>query len=97
MMWLMAKRGRPRGLNLNPIAIEDLLIKAGISKGDLADAAEVSTGHLADMLYRRKGASLVVVHRMSDRLGCKPETIAPALLDQFVSVREGDPIPDEAA
>jgi hypothetical protein len=99
-MWqdvAVAKRGRPRGVNINPAAVEDLLNKACMSKVELCAAAQIGTGHLADMLYRRKGTSPEVVRRMSAALRCNPETLAPALTSQFISVRLGDPIPDESA
>lgn len=90
----MAKRGRPRGLNINPAAVEDLLDKACISKSELCEIAGITPGHLADMLRRQKGASAAVVREMAVALRCRPETIAPELTAQFVAVRPGD---DEAA
>lgn len=86
----MAKRGRPRGLNVNPEAVEDLLLIRCVSKGELAEAAKISTGHLADMLYRQKGASPETIRKMAGRLGCKPGTLAPELSGQFAAVRAGD-------
>lgn len=85
-----AKRGRPRGLNINPAAVSDMLARACLTKRELADAAGISPGHLADMLHRDKGASPTAVRAMATALGCSPETIAPTLLPSFVYVREGD-------
>ena len=86
----MAKQGRPRGVNINPPAVLDLLNRACLGKGALAAAAGISSGHLADLLYRRKGTNPDVVRRMADALGCSPETLAPQLTGQFISVRIGD-------
>lgn len=86
----MAKQGRPRGLNVNPYAVELLLDREALSKSDLCTAAGVKAGHLTDMLRRQKGASPAVVRRMAAALRCKPEVIAPELSGLFVSVRPGD-------
>ena len=90
----MAKRGRPRGLNLNPAAVEDLLDKEGGSKQSLAEAGGITTGHLSDALYRQKGVTAGAVNGMAGFLKCHPATIAPELTRQFASVRPGD---DEVA
>lgn len=92
----MAKRGRPRGLNVNPVAIDDLLAKECVSKGELAEAAGITTGHLADVLYRQKGLSEEKVRLMAGRLGCKPATIAPELSGQFRAIRDGDDLGEVA-
>lgn len=86
----MAKQGRPRGLNLNPEAFEDLLADRCVSKGEIAEVGGITTGHLADALYRQKGVSEAAVRAMAGRLKCRPATIAPALTRLFVSVRDGD-------
>lgn len=85
----MVKRGpgRPRGLNVNVDAVDDLLLIRCVSKGELAAAAGITTGHLADMLYRQKGASPETIRKMAGRLGCKPSTLAPELSGRFVAVR----------
>lgn len=93
----MAKRGRPRGLNVNPAAVEDLLDKACVSKATLAQAAGITPSHLSDVLHRQKGASVDMVRSMATALRCRPETIAPELTQQFLAVRPGDPWADEAA
>lgn len=85
-----ARQGRPRGVNINPAAIEDMLAKVAMSKTTLAEAAQVSPGHLSDMLYRRKGTNPDVVRRMADALRCSPETLAPELTGQFLGLRRGD-------
>lgn len=85
------KRGRPRGLTIHTPAVEDLLAARCMSKAELCQAADISAGHLADMLHRRtKGASPALVRRMAEVLGCQPETIAPELTARFVGVRPGD-------
>lgn len=75
----MTRRGRPRGLVVNPAAVEDLLTLQCLSKARLCSAAGVSPGHLADMLHRGKGASPAVVHRLAAVLGCADSTLAPEL------------------
>lgn len=90
MVSVMGTPGRPRGLNINPAAIEDLLLKACISKQELCEAADITPGHLADMLRRDKGAAPATVRAMALALGVRPETIAPALFPQFVYVRPQD-------
>lgn len=84
------RRGRPRGLNLNVEAVEDLAAREVVSKGELAEAGGITTGHLADALYRQKGLSEAAVKGIAGRLKCRPATIAPELTRQFVSVRQGD-------
>lgn len=93
----MAKRGRPRGLNVNPAAVEDLLDKAAVSKADLAAASGITPSHLSDVLHRQKGASVDLIRAMATALRCRPETIAPELTQQFLSVRPGDPWSEAAA
>ena len=92
----MTKRGRPRGVNVNPAAIEDMLAKVCMSKTELAETAGITPGHLSDMLRRQKGASEKLVREMATALRCSPETIAPELTQQFVAVRHGDARPAEA-
>jgi DNA-binding Xre family transcriptional regulator len=88
------KRGRPRGLSLNPVAVEDLLGRLPMSKKELCERVGVSPSHLSDALHRCKGVSPVVVRAIAEVLRCKPETIAPELLPQFACLRPGD---DEVA
>lgn len=91
----MAKQGRPRGLNVNPAAVEAFLDKACLSKSELCAAAGIKPGHLADMLRRQKGASPVVIRRLATALLVPPEAIAPELTNWFVSVRQGDELATE--
>lgn len=93
----MAKRGRPRGLNINPVAVEDFLSVRCMSKKELCDLAGITPGHFADMLRRQKGVSPTVLRDMAMALRCSPETLAPELTNQFVSVRPGDDFPVLAA
>jgi lambda repressor-like predicted transcriptional regulator len=95
----VAKQGRPRGININPAAVESFLDKACLSKSELCTEAGIKPGHLADMLRRRKGASPLTIRRMATALRVPPEAIAPELSGWFVAVREGDPTEstDEAA
>jgi hypothetical protein len=74
------KRGRPRGLNINPVAVEDFLAKIPMAKAELCEAVSITSGHLADMLHRGKGASEETVRQMALALRCSPESIAPELL-----------------
>lgn len=83
----MPKRGRPRGLTINPVAVEEALKRECVSKSELADEAKITTGHLADMLYRCKGASEPTIRLMAARLHVEPATIAPELTRRFVAVR----------
>lgn len=89
----MAKRGRPRGLNVNAAAILDGLDARCMSKQELAAAAGITPGHLADMLHRDKGARPEVVRAMATALRMSPETIAPTLSSKFVYVRADDEEP----
>lgn len=86
----MAKRGRPRGQNINRSAVEDLLRKATLSKSELAAAADITPSHLADMLHRDKGASEQTIRAMATALDCDPATIAPTLSTKFRYVRDID-------
>lgn len=86
----MAKRGRPRGQNINRAAVEDLLRKAVLSKSELCEVVGITAGHFADMLHRDKGASEETIRAMAVALDCHPETIAPTLSSKFVYVRDGD-------
>lgn len=86
----MAKRGRPRGLNLNPDAFLDLLDDRGVSKVEIAEVGGLKTGHLSDALLHQKGVSETAVNKMSKRLRCRPATIAPELNRKFVAVRVED-------
>lgn len=89
----MAKRGRPRGLNINPVAVTDLLKDRGLNKQDLCAAAGITPGHLSDMLTRDKGASIETVRAMAVALRVSVETIAPTITDKFVYVRADDTEP----
>ena len=86
----MAKRGRPRGHEVNKFAVEDLLRKLPGSKSDLARAAQITPSHLSDMLHSGKGTSEEVIARMAVYLDCRPETLAPTLTTRFVGVRPSD-------
>lgn len=90
----MAKRGRPRGLHLNTVAFHEALEREGVSKGEIAEVGGITTGHLADALYRQKGVSKVAVKAMAVRLRSKPETLAPELTEQFVAVLPDDDLDD---
>lgn len=94
----MARRGRPRGLTLNLDAFEDYRLRGGadapISKGEIAAVAGITTGHLSDALWHRKGLSEDKIRLIANRLGCSPATIAPELSGRFLALREGD---DEVA
>lgn len=83
----MATAGRPRGLNVNPAAVDDFLAKACLSKTELCEAADISPGHFADMMRRGKGASPSLIRKMATALQCQPESIAPELSKRFISVR----------
>lgn len=89
-----ARRGRPRGLNINVAAFDDLCARECVSKGEIADAAGITSGHLSDALYRQKGLSEEKVRLIAGRLRCSPATLAPELTKQFVSVRPGDELPE---
>lgn len=86
----MAKQGRPRGHEVNPFAVEDLLRKRPGSKSELARHAGVTPSHLSDMLHSGKGTSEEVIRKMALFLDCRPETIAPSLTTRFIGVRPGD-------
>lgn len=87
----MAKQGRPRGLNVNPAAVEHLLLRQSWTKKELCEAVGITQGHLSDMLRRGKGASPLVIRRMADALICEQAVIAPELTGRFRSIRPGDP------
>lgn len=106
----MTKQGRPRAININPTSVTDLLEAARraervgpTTQAELAQAAGITPGHLTDMLRRGKGARREVIDRMAAAFGVQPATIAPALMEtegttfRFVAIRDGDPVPDEAA
>lgn len=86
----MAKQGRPRGLNINPVAVTDLIIDRGLNKQKLAEAAGITPTHLSDMLNRDKGANIETVRAMAVALRVSVETIAPTLSAKFVYVRAAD-------
>lgn len=93
----MPKRGRPRGLNINPVALEDFRLKLPMEKAELCSIAGITQGHLADMLRRQKGASPTLIRALATALQCRPESLAPELTGQFIAVRDGDVLPGEAA
>jgi hypothetical protein len=79
------QRGRPRGLNLNPVAVEDLCEARSVTKAELAAAGGISAGHLADALYRQKGVSPTAVRGMAGLLGVHPPHLAPELTGKFLA------------
>ena len=87
---MAAKRGRPRGLTLNPVAVEFRVEQVGITKQALADAASMSAGHLADCLHRGKGVSVPTAHKLAAALRCPIGVICPELTARFAAVRAGD-------
>ena len=87
---MAAKRGRPRGLGLNPPAVEHQLLAVGISKLELATAAGMTSGHLADCLHAAKGVSVTTAHRLAEALQCPVGMICPEVTTRFVAVRPGD-------
>jgi hypothetical protein len=85
------KRGRPRGLTVNPHALADMLDRAAITKVELCSAVGMTSGHLGDVLSTRvKGASPTLVRAMAEVLGCNPATLAPELSGRFTGVRPSD-------
>lgn len=87
---MAAKRGRPRGLGVNPEAVEFQAEQVGISKVELAQAAGISSGHLSDILHRSTGVSLPTAHKLAAALRCPAGMICPELTTRFVAVKPGD-------
>lgn len=89
----MAKQGRPRGLNLNPAAVEDGLARAHLTRSELCAAVGITPGHLADALGdRRKGVAVEMVEAIATKLGTRPAVIAPSLSGRFLDLRPGDDV-----
>jgi transcriptional regulator with XRE-family HTH domain len=70
---------RPKGYELNPEALQDLLELTGKSKSEVAELADFSLGALRDLEIGRRGASIQVVHRLAGAFRCRPGTLFPAL------------------
>ena len=86
------KRGRPRGINVNPEAVEALRVVRSMSKAELCEAAGITQGHFIDMLRRGKGASPSTIRALAVALQVTPGAIAPELTGLFVAVRDGDEV-----
>lgn len=90
----MAKRGRPRGLNIHPGAVEHELRRLNRPKSWLAVQIGISTSHLSEAMGpRRKGIDEEVIREMALLLGCPADVLAPELTGFFVCVRPGDAAP----
>lgn len=88
---MAAKRGRPRGLQLNTPAVEHRLLEVGMTKLALAQAAGMTSGHLADCLHSRKGVSITTAHKIAAALRCPVGAVCPEVTGYFYARREGDP------
>jgi hypothetical protein len=84
------KVGRPRALNINPVAVTDTAQRLLIPLKTVAEAAGITESHLQAAIHQAKGLSLPAVQRLATVLQCKPETIAPTLTNRFVACRPGD-------
>jgi DNA-binding Xre family transcriptional regulator len=82
--------GRPRALNINPVAVLDMAQQRLMRVEDLAKAAGISVSHLSEAINRAKGLSLPAIDRLATVLRCKPETIAPTMTNLFIACRPGD-------
>lgn len=94
----MAKRGRPRGLTINPMALDDLIRVRCTSRADACAAAGITPSHLADAASdRSKGLSPESVRLLAEYLHCHPATLAPELLPRFVALRQADEVVEVAS
>lgn len=92
MSFVAAKRGRPRGLQLNTPAIEHQLVTIGMTKLALASSADMTSGHLADCLHSRKGVSITTAHKLAAALRCPVGMICPEVTGYFTARREGEAV-----
>jgi hypothetical protein len=81
---------RPRAINLNPVAVTDLIRSLRSSQHAVATAAKVSPAHLSEAINDGKGLTLPAIYRLAAVLRCEPGTIAPTLTDRFIARRPGD-------
>jgi|GEM_PF-3757895 len=80
------RRGRPRGLTINPDAVANELRRAARSQAWLAREARISPSHLAELLSGAKGATADVAGRIAAALDVGPAVLFPEL----VTFRMGD-------
>lgn len=80
----MRRRGRPQGLLINPDATYHLL--GSRSQAWLAAEAQVSPGHLSEILAGTKRASGDVADRLADALNASTSVIFPERVGFAVTV-----------
>jgi hypothetical protein len=79
-----AKRGRPSGLLINPVAVDHLL--GDRTRIELADTARVSAAKLSQLMTGA-GATIAVAHRLADALECPIGVIFPEMVGFQATVR----------
>lgn len=73
---------RPKGLTLNPDALDDWLVARGLTRSEFAAAADLVPSTVTGMARAGspKGASLPVALRMAEVLRVRPGSLFPDLI-----------------
>jgi transcriptional regulator with XRE-family HTH domain len=71
---------RPKGLRLNRAAFLDLTKAKRLSMSEAAALGGMPLTTLSGLVNGNHGASMRTVRKLSEGLGCEPETLFPQLL-----------------
>ena len=70
---------RPRGHRLSPAAWQDVLTLRGLSLTQAAELAGVPRATVSGLVGGHQRASVPLTRKLSEALGCSPETLFPTL------------------
>lgn len=71
---------RPTGFALNRHAWDDVLRLSGLDLPRVADLADVPPSTLRTITNGHRNASIPMAHKLAAAVGCRPETLFPALI-----------------
>lgn len=76
---------RPAGHQLNRDAFQDFLDRTGLTITEVADRADLPRSTISALLGGHSKAATPNAHRIALAIGCRPGTLFPTLLPEFVA------------
>lgn len=89
--WLTTYDGRTVGYQIDPELVADFMLRAGVTKAELARRCNTSKGYITDILNGRRQPREDKVRAMADALNVLPR----ALLLRAVSAPQSAPVRTE--
>jgi transcriptional regulator with XRE-family HTH domain len=73
--WLTSADGRTVGFQIDPELLQDFMLRAGITRAELARRAKTSKGYITDILKGRRQPSEATVRAIADVLDVHPRAL----------------------